>query len=96
MLDPCARELEAKTERCFGEKAYFWPRPDSCLRESTWSGERARFLERLQREVGALDGRMMARAPASQLIKASTTMDLGTKVSLSLYDVTSEKKRGFG
>ena len=34
---------------------------------------------------------MLARAPASQLIKAPTTMDPGTTVFLFLYDVIFEK-----
>ena len=38
---------------------------------------------------------MLARAPASQLIEASTTMGLGTTIFLLLHDVTFEK-HGFG
>ena len=44
------------------------------------------------RELGALDGRILARAPASQLIKATTTMNLGITSFLILRDVTFEKR----
>ena len=45
------------------------------LREfsSYWSGERARFLGRFPGELWALGEWRLARAPASQFIKASTT-----------------------
>ena len=54
-----------------------------------------KLLGRFPRELGALDERMLARAPASQLIKVSTIVDLGTTVFLFLYHVTFAK-RGFG
>ena len=45
----------------------------------------------LSKELRALDGWMLARALASQLIRASTTMDLGTTF-LFLHDVIFEKR----
>ena len=70
----------------FEEKADFWLWPDFFLQKSSKPGAR---------ELGTLDGRMLARALTSQLTKVSTTIiDLGATVFLFLRDV-SFKKRGF-
>ncbi|CAN0266949.1 unnamed protein product [Ascophyllum nodosum] len=60
------------------------------LQEPTWSGERARFLERFPRSFGALNGWMLSGVSASQL-KTTTTMDLSTTFFLFLHYVTFEK-----
>ena len=44
--------------------------------------------------LGAVGRLRLARATASQLIKTSSIMDVGTTVFLFLHDVTFEK-RGF-
>ena len=69
----------------FEDKADFWLWPDFFLQKPSKPGAK---------ELGALNGRVLARALASKLTKAFTTMDLGATVFLFMRDVTVQK-RGF-
>ena len=96
MLNPCARESKTEPgvlgERNLisdhGQISSYESQPGAANRQDFWGD--------FPRDLGALDGRMLARAPVSQLIEASTTVDLGTTIFLFLHDVTFEKQRGFG
>ena len=74
MLNPRAQESKARTGRFlerrlisdYGQTSSYESQPGAANRQDSWGAS--------QGNSGALKGRMLARAPASQLIKASTTM----------------------